>query len=198
MNETRPFARLRQFVRPRKPREQCALCAADLAAEHSHLLELSDRQLVCSCEACAILFSGQQGWRYRRVPRDVRLLTDFRMTEAQWDALFIPIDLAFFCEIGGRVVAMYPSPAGATESQLSLEAWDELKDENPILAELEPEVEALLVNRVGTARVYYRVPIDACYKLVGLIRTHWRGLSGGVDVWREIDGFFANLKAKAS
>jgi len=32
---------------------------------------------------------------------------------------------------------------------------------------------------------------------VGLIRTHWRGLSGGTEVWREIGSFFAALKKRA-
>ena len=58
------------------------------------------------------------------------------------------------------------------------------------------------MNRVGHARgsspaEYYLVPIDECYKLVGLIRSHWRGLSGGTEVWREIGAFFAALKKRA-
>ena len=63
--------------------------------------------------------------------------------------------------------------------------------------QLQPDVEALLVNRVGGTREYLLVPIDECYKLVGLIRTHWRGLSGGAEVWREIGAFFAALKTRA-
>jgi hypothetical protein len=62
---------------------------------------------------------------------------------------------------------------------------------------METDVEALLVNRVGDGREYYIVPIDECYKLVGLIRTHWRGLSGGTEVWREISKFYANLKERS-
>jgi hypothetical protein len=62
-------------------------------------------------------------------------------------------------------------------------------------------VEALLVNRVGATRgvsaEHYIVPIDECYKLVGLIRIHWHGLSGGTEVWREVGNFFAELKQKA-
>ena len=56
---------------------------------------------------------------------------------------------------------------------------------------MEPDVEALLINRVGPAREYFLAPIDECYRLVGLIRLHWRGLSGGTEVWKEIQGFFA-------
>jgi hypothetical protein len=94
-------------------------------------------------------------------------------------------------------VALYPSPAGATESLLDLGAWADLVRDNPVLAELEPDVEALLVNRVSATHEYYRVPIDKCYELVGLIRTNWRGLSGGTEAWQAIGQFFAELKAQA-
>ena len=126
------------------------------------------------------------------------------MTDAEWDGLLIPINLAFFFRSGtdGRVNALYPSPAGATESLLPLASWKTIVEANPILGQLEPDVEALLVNRVGHAREassaeHYIVPIDACYRLVGLIRLHWRGLSGGTEVWQEIGNFFTDLRAKA-
>ena len=70
-------------------------------------------------------------------------------------------------------------------------------EENPVLRELEPDVEALLVNRVRGANDYYLAPIDECFKLVGLIRAGWRGLSGGTEVWQAIEGFFAELKGKS-
>jgi hypothetical protein len=151
-----------------------------------------------------MLFSGQAGTKYKRVPRDIRLLADFQLTDAEWDGLLIPINLAFFFQnsIDSRVSALYPSPAGATESLLPLEAWSSIVQANPALNQLEADVEALLVNRVGQARgtaaaEYYIVPIDACYKLVGLIRIHWRGLSGGTEVWQEIGNFFTDLRHKA-
>jgi Family of unknown function (DUF5947) len=126
------------------------------------------------------------------------------MTDAEWDALMIPINLAFFFQNSqdSRVTALYPSPAGATESLLPLAAWNNIVQSNPALHSLEPDVEALLVNRVGQARgataaQYYIVPIDACYKLVGLIRIHWRGFSGGTEVWQEIGAFFSHLRSHA-
>jgi hypothetical protein len=193
------FAALRQFVRERAPVERCELCSAKLAPDHQHLVEPSSRQLVCCCDACAILFSNQGDTRYRRVPRRVRALPDFRITDAQWDSLLIPISLAFFYAStpAGRVVALYPGPAGAIESLLDLGAWSDLARENPILGQLEPDVEALLVHRASGAREYYIAPIDICYELVGLIRTNWRGLSGGSEVWEEIGRFFARLKERA-
>ncbi len=196
------LASLRRYVRPRAApaRERCELCDAELAPEHSHLVEPATRRLACACEACAILFSGRVEGRYRRVPRRVRFLADFRLTDAVWDGLAIPIDLAFFLHStpAGGVIALYPSPAGATESLVSSEAWEALAAENPVLRELEPDAEALLVNRVAGARESYRVGIDECYKLVGLIRTKWRGLSGGREVWDEIRGHFAGLKKRSS
>jgi hypothetical protein len=127
-------------------------------------------------------------------------LSDFRLTDPQWEELHLPINLAFFFHStrAGRVVAVYPSPAGGTESLLTLEAWQQLEEANPVLCELEPDVEALLVNRLGSAREHYRVPIDACYRLVGLIRSGWRGLSGGSEVWEEIGRFFSSLKQNST
>jgi hypothetical protein len=194
-----PFAGLRGFIRPRPPAERCELCSLALPPDHQHLFNLSSRQLVCSCAACAILFSGRQSARYRKVPRTVQFLADFRMTDAQWDSLLIPINIAFFTHntAAGKVVALFPGPAGVTESLLTLETWQTLAEENPVLRQLEPDVEALLVNRLREVREYYRVPIDECYKLVGLFRTHWRGLSGGPEVGEEMGRFFARLRGQA-
>jgi len=151
-----------------------------------------------------MLFTGRIGSKYRRVPRQVRLLANFRITDAEWDSLMIPINLAFFFRnsADSRVSALYPSPAGATESLLPLAAWNNIVQANPVLQELESDVEALLVNRVGQARgnapsEYYIVPIDACYKLVGLIRLNWKGFSGGTEVWQEIGKFFCDLRSEA-
>jgi hypothetical protein len=134
----------------------------------------------------------------------VRQLTDFRLTDGQWDSLMMPINMAFFYRSTPqeRVLALYPSPAGATESLLSFDTWDEIAMDNPRLLKMEADVEALLVNRIGHSRgfagpEYYIVPMDECFKLVGLIRSRWQGLSGGAEVWREIGEFFNELKAKS-
>ena len=180
-----PFTTLRRFL-PGKLVERCHLCGAELPPEHAHLLELEHRRIVCSCEACGVLFEHRGQNRYQRIGRDVRYLADFEITDAEWEGLRIPIGLAFFVRTGGSVKAFYPGPAGCTESRLPFSA--------AFLPEMEPEVEALLVNRVGAAREYYLAPIDRCYRLAGLIRMHWRGLSGGEEVWRQIEEFFAPLR----
>ena len=187
-------------MRPRANVERCEMCSLELAFAHSHLVEPVSRQILCACDACALLFSGSAGTKYRRVPRRVTILQDFNLTNGQWDSLLIPIQLAFFyySTPSKKVIALYPSPAGPTESLLALDAWDEIVENNSVLSRLEPDVEALLVNRVGNTREYYIAPIDECYKLVGLIRANWRGLSGGQEVWQAIEGFFAELKKRGT
>ena len=208
MNEQSPmngFGALQRFVRRNVSEERCELCGTAVAAEHDHLLEPANRRLVCACQACAILFPGQSGQRYKRVPSRICFLPDFRLSDGQWDSLLVPINLAFFFESSapsGRV-AIYPSPAGPIESQLPLETWAQIAAENPALQTMEADVEALLVNRLGAERgfpmnQYYALPIDQCFKLVGLVRTRWRGLSGGNELWSELGGFFAALTARAS
>lgn len=192
------FTTLRRFVR--KPREKvdvCELCATALASGHQHLLEIEERRVTCACDPCAILFSGNARQRYRRIPRDVRKLHQFSLDDLEWDSLLIPIKLAFFLNssMAGHVVANYPSPGGAMESSLDLEYWNAIVERNPVLKKFEPDVEALLVNRISEPFRYYRAPIDQCFRLVGIIRTQWRGLSGGSEVWAEIDGFFGQLDA---
>lgn len=193
---------LRRFASARAPVERCDLCGQELGPEHDHLIEPETRRLACACTPCALLFSAQAGGRYRRVPRDMVRLDDVAVSDAQWEGLRLPIDLAFFYYSSprARVVACYPSPAGATESLLELETWEEIRRGTPALGELQPDVQALLVNRVRRGPVgpaCYLVPIDQCFRLVGLIRLHWKGFSGGPAVWTEIDGFFAKLARAA-
>jgi uncharacterized protein DUF5947 len=197
------FGALRQFARRERPLERCELCSLGLQPDHPHLIELAQRKLVCTCEACAILFSGQ-GVKFKRVPRRVLSLPNFNLSDTEWNSLMVPINMAFFFKnsIEDRMVAMYPSPAGATESLLELEAWNDISTRNAVLSTMESDVEALLVNRLGYSRgysapEYYLLPIDECYKLVGLIRIHWKGLAGGTEVWRELGEFFTSLKAKS-
>ncbi len=198
------FNALRNLVRQRDPRERCELCGAGLASEHQHLIEPVARKLVCTCNACAVLFHSNGDTRYKRVPRRIRLLRNFQMSDSEWDSLSVPIGVAFFLEssVEKKALAFYPGPAGATESLLSLEAWNDIVRNNPELTRMEADVEALLVNRLDQAREipsseYYLVPIDRCYELVGLIRSRWRGFSGGTEAWEEIRRFFDNLRQRA-
>jgi hypothetical protein len=123
-------------------------------------------------------------------------LPDFQLSDAQWEGLMIPINMAFFFQSSdaGKVIVLYPSPAGATESLLDFESWQEIVADNPALQEMEADTEALLINRVGKTFDHFIVPIDQCYRLVGLIRTKWKGLAGGTEVWDAINDFFSEMK----
>ena len=202
------FGVLRQFTRARssssRATEFCELCSAGLGHDHPHLVELASRQILCACDACALLFDGLEKSKYKRVSRSPQFLTNFEMTDGQWESLLIPINMAFLfhSSLENRMIALYPSPAGAVESLLPLDAWTDIASNNPVLHHLRSDIEALLVNRVGhahglTRAEYYIAPIDECYKLVGLIRTNWKGFSGGTEVWTEIGRFFAELKSKS-
>ena len=195
------FSTLRRFARQAqesRAQHQCELCSVSLPSAHQHLLDLSNRQLICSCQACTLLFSEQTA-KYHPIPWQSHALPDFQMSDTEWESLAIPISLAFlyYDSAVAKMMAMYPSPAGATQSLLSLETWETLVANNPVLQRMTPDVEALLVNRVKGQSNYYLVPIDECFKLVGLIRIYWRGLSGGSEVWQEIGRFFTDLNKKA-
>jgi hypothetical protein len=133
------------------------------------------------------------------IPRDIWDLPQFSLSDVEWENLALPINLAFFFYSSPqkKMKALYPSPAGATESLLPLAAWNSLAERNSRLKTMQSDVEAFLINRVGTKREYYVVPIDVCFELVGLIRVHWRGLSGGDAVWIQVENFFARLRANA-
>jgi len=205
-----PLDVLRQFARKRAtrpPMEQCELCSVEIPEKHRHLLELSSRTLLCVCHPCSILFGDPVAGagKYRLVPSRYLLLADFCMTDEQWDDLMLPVNMVyiFHSTSAQRLMAFYPSPAGAMESTLPLEGWDTLVSSNPILHELTPDVEALLINRVQNRggksyREHYIVPIDSCYELVGLIRLKWKGLSGGEEVWSAIAAYFESLRKLAT
>jgi hypothetical protein len=206
-----PFGVLRRVMQPRerpRPGEVCEMCGEPVAGSHSHVASVSERRLLCTCRACYLLFTaeGAGARRLRAIPDRVVRPDDFVFSQAQWDDLAIPVDLVFVFQQSDladppgplRIVACYPSPAGATESELDLSAWTAIAHANPTLAGVAPDVEAVLVRRLGDTRFScYVVPIDSCYELVGLVRQFWTGFQGGAEVWQHIDDFFDRMAARA-
>ncbi|MEV4410434.1 DUF5947 family protein [Catellatospora sp. NPDC049609] len=137
--------------------------------------------------------------RFVAVPREHVALPDFPLSEADWSALDVPVRLAFvFVDSAlGRPVALYPSPAGAAESQLPPQVWEKLLARHPYTAALPADVMALLVHAGPDGPQCHAVPIDACYRLVGLVRTLWRGFDGGQEARAAIDGFLAGVRERA-
>lgn len=181
--------------------ERCALCGAAVPEEHRHLVDPEKRSLDCACTACAVLFDrpGATGGRIRAVPR--RYLTDrgHAVDGATWDRLQIPVGVVFLFQDTAleRLVAFYPSPAGATQSELEPAELAAVGDCTRLAALLEPDVEALLVRRTASGYECYLVPIDICYELVGRMRLHWHGFDGGAIARAELEEFFARVGRQA-
>jgi hypothetical protein len=195
---------LRRFAVQKAPAEpapeRCALCGTPVAAGHRHLVDAQDRSIVCACTACGLLFTrrGAAGGRYQTVPDRVLHEVGTPLTDAEWAALAIPVTTAFFFVNSalGRVVASYPSPAGATECELDLAAWDEVASSHPLLRALAPDVEAIIVSG-SQPRETFLVPIDVCYGLVGALRLNWHGFDGGAEVRRLLATLLTDLRQRA-
>jgi hypothetical protein len=200
VRELRRITAARQGAKPlRRPRpaERCDLCGGQVAEDHRHLLQVEERQILCACEACFALRSGDAV--FTPTGRRVVWVDDFELRDEIWAAFRIPIGLAFFFRSSATdgVVALYPSPAGATESELDLAAWALLEAGNPVLGSLATDAEALIVNRMSDPPQYAIAPIDRCYALVGLVKTRWVGISGGTELKDAIQGYFDALRRDA-
>lgn len=174
----------------------CELCPSGLSDDHRHLLHLDERRILCVCETCWSIHSGDP--EYRPTGSRTLWLEDFTLPDDVWAAFNIPTGLAFVMRssVTGGMVALYPSPAGATECELELAEWDRLVELNPVLDRIEPDAEALIVNRLprdGSGE-YVIAPIDQCYRLVGLIKERWEGISGGDAVEGAVGEFFDRLR----
>jgi hypothetical protein len=194
-------ARSRNAAEPAAAEEQCEMCKAEIPAGHSHVADLEKSSLLCACRACYLLFTRPEAGRgrYRSVPDRYLSDPDRPMSVAEWDELEIPVGLAFFLRSSGRdeMAGFYPSPAGATECRLDLAAWERLSAGHPLLAAVEPDVEAALICKTGSRIEHFVVPIDACYELAGRMRLYWKGFDGGTEAHQSIDEFLGNVRARA-
>jgi hypothetical protein len=177
--------------------EQCDLCNTTVPGDHRHLLNLVERKIECVCESCWALRSGDA--EYRPVGARTLWLPDLELPDELWASFQIPIGLAFFMDASsaGCVVALYPSPGGATESELHFSSWSRMVELNPILASLEPDIEGLIVNRLSDPMTFAIAPIDRCYALTGTVKANWEGISGGPGVQEAVAAFFEDLRARA-
>ena len=179
------------------------MCAEPIPNEHQHVVDLKSRSLMCTCRSCYLLFTDQSAaLHYRAVPDRYLSFPEFTFSGADWDELQIPVGLAFLFRnsVQDRVVAFYPSPAGATESELSLGSWDRIVAANPQLSLLLPDVEALLIYAADRGQGEFSchlVPIDACYELVGTMRKTWRGFDGGQEARAAMQDFFSTVEARS-
>ncbi|WP_326654565.1 MULTISPECIES: DUF5947 family protein [unclassified Streptomyces] len=194
---------LRRFLTERPPRkERCELCGVAVADDrHRHLVDTDERALACACVSCALLFErpGAAGGRFRAVPDRYLADPDHSLDDNAWEILQIPVGVAFFFRNAAldRLVALYPSPAGATESELEPSAWQTVLGGSRLAALLEPDVEALLLRRTQGRAECYLVPIDICYELVGRMRLLWQGFDGGAEARADLEAFFEHVGGRA-
>lgn len=198
------LARIRSNQQAPEPAgERCEMCSESIGDAHQHVVNVAGRQLMCVCRACYLLFTDSNAdLRYRAVPDRYLAFADFALDRRAWEALQIPVGVAFFFSNSGlgRTVGFYPGPAGATESELDLDAWNAIRDADSRVGLIAEDVEALLVRAPDDENAQpqsYLVPIDACYEFVGRLRMLWRGFDGGQEARQFIDGFFAQIEARA-
>src|SRR6201993_3030914 len=189
---------------PEPAGDHCEMCSEPIHDEHSHVVNVAGRQLMCVCRACYLLFTDSQAeLRYRAVPDRYLAFEDFALDRRAWEALQIPVGVAFFFTNSalGRTVAFYPGPAGATESELDLDSWNAISGADSRVRLLADDVEALLVrvpeDGESAQPQTYLVPVDACYEFVGRLRMLWRGFDGGQEARQFIDSFFAQIAARS-
>lgn len=193
------LARIRAGRPEPSPYERCEMCGAPVADQHGHVVNVGTRSLLCTCRPCYLLFTHDDAALSHRAVPD-RYLSFDDLPAPVWDELDLPVGTAFLFVNSAlsRVVAFYPGPAGATESELSLQAWERVVAAAPALATLQPDVEALLAHTSGSQVEAYLVPIDVCYELVGHLRMLWRGFDGGQDVRRRLAEFFESVRKKST
>jgi hypothetical protein len=208
-----PLSTLRRIATTRRTAydgEQCEMCGEPISAQHQHVVDLDTRALMCTCRGCYLLFSSEGAkQRHRAVPERYLSFPQFRLGPGQWEQLEIPVGLAFFFHnsVLDQTIAFYPGPAGATESELPLAAWQSVVSDNPELAMVAPDTEALMIRAPSSGSTQgpvpasgaeaLLVPIDSCYELVGQLRQVWRGFDGGQDARACIESWFAAVRARS-
>lgn len=177
--------------------EQCDFCSKPIPPDHRHFADLVNMKFMCACEVCTVM-QAEKG-EYRPIPQRYKYLEDFKMPEAIWAQLKIPVNMAFIVYNSDREqpIAFYPSPAGSMESELQLNSWESLKEDNPKLRSLTPDLEGFMINRLDKPHEHFIIPIDSCYELIGLIRMTWQGIHGGEKMRDTVRKYFKDLKQRA-
>ena len=73
------------------------MCAEPIGDEHSHVANIGDRRLMCTCRGCYLLFTSRARAGCGCAPSrpSTAVVDDFAFTQEQWDDLAIPVDLVF-------------------------------------------------------------------------------------------------------
>jgi hypothetical protein len=164
-------------LRPSQAHSKCSLCARPIEEKHDHLYSPAKREIACACFECALIVPSSDHAAFRKVPTGVQRIA-VRDVAGWLDRLNVPVGVAALIPSdGGGARLAYPGPAGLVESTVDPALWRALCDDVPVAGQLAPEVEALVWS--GLTHDVLRTGIDVVFRLVGELRTHWRGITGG-------------------
>ena len=193
------FEVLRRFAKARVPVERCDLCGVEVAPMHDHLIDpvRAPARLRLWRLRGALQRAGRHQVQAGAPARDgARRAHHQRCPVGGAPAADRP-GLLLRQHAAGAGGGVLPEPgrrhrvaAGARDL-----GGDPARAPGP-RATCSPTFRRCSSTGSGAARrptVCYLVPIDQCFRLVGIIRMHWKGFTGGTAVWEEIDRFFADL-----
>ncbi len=176
---------------------RCEFCTNTLDGRRRNLFDTTSGAVSCARPSCGVLFDhGDGGGRRKFIRSRPRRLDDFALDDLAWITLGVPVGLAFFVRDGasGAVTVFYPDPIGIMRTEVDPECWKTISEPNPVLSDMDSDVEALLIDRLREPAEYWLLPLDECQRLTAVLRTHWRGFGGGTEVYEHIDRFFARLR----
>ena len=132
---------------------------------------------------------------------------DFALTSTQWDALQIPVGVAFFFMNStiepGRRVLPEPGRRDGVAAVARLVGRDRRRQSRiwRPAARRRGVPGAQRRPTIGCATEQpecYLVPIDVCYELVGELRRLWKGFDGGTEAHAALDAFFDRVRDRAT
>ena len=164
------------------------MCGEPIAEPHQHVVNLDSRGADVHLPGCYLLFTAERRRscataRCRSATCPSRTSGSVRRSGTRWRSRSAWRSSSATPSLD-RTVAFYPGPAGATESELPLDAWDDGPGRNPGLATLRSDVEALLVRAPGAERAVAECLPRADRRLLRAGRAAaavWRGFDGGQE-----------------
>ena len=158
-------SRLRSWPAPRtaerEAQEHCDLCSEPIPPEHRHLLDLETRELRCACRRAACCSTARAPAAGTTPgPRPAAAAGRLRARRRAWEELRIPVDMAFFFHRArGRARRrLLPGADGRDRVAARAARLGGDRGRQPRARGMEPDVEALLVNRARGARDSWLVP----------------------------------------
>ena len=161
----------------------------------------------CSSPSAASCACARAAWRFARATpscarRGTRVvwLDDFELSDELWARSRSRSASPSSCATAPPAASsrsIRARPGRPSRSSTS-DAWEELGPPTRCSIDLEPDAEALIVNRMAEPPQHAIAPIDECYRLVGLIKASWEGISGGAGPEEAIAAFFDELRARSA